>query len=63
MAIKASITEKFTKKLGDPYDAHHIIENHYGGDSKWWNIHPARFPDQHQVGIHGKGSPARELFK
>jgi len=26
-------------------------------------MHPAKFPDEHQGGIHGAGSPSRELFK
>jgi hypothetical protein len=47
---------------GKPYDAHHIIESKYGGPAKWWNIHPARFPDQHQGGIHRAGGIVRELF-
>ncbi|MEL7657801.1 MAG: hypothetical protein AAGU75_18055, partial [Bacillota bacterium] len=58
-----------SEKTGEPirragcyYDAHHIIESSFGGDSTWWNIHPARFPDIHQAGIHGTGSPAYRLF-
>ncbi|RSI14020.1 Ribonuclease YxiD [Streptococcus sanguinis] len=50
------------RKAGSKYDAHHIIENSYGGNNEWWNIHPARFPNEHQAGIHRAGSPARELF-
>lgn len=37
-----------TRRKGDYYDAHHIIENGFGGPHEWWNIHPARYPDQHQ---------------
>ncbi|MGM0219160.1 HNH endonuclease signature motif containing protein [Enterococcus sp. AZ126] len=51
------------RKIGDRYDAHHIIENSFGGNNEWWNIHPAKFPNEHQAGIHKAGSPARELFK
>lgn len=51
------------RSVGDPYDAHHIIENNVSGPHEWWNMHPARFPDQHQKGIHGSGSPSRKLFK
>lgn len=40
------------RKAGSPYDAHHVIENIYGGPHQWWNLTPARFPDQHQGGIH-----------
>ena len=50
-------------KKGQRYDAHHIIENKYGGDNEWWNIHPAAKPQEHQRLIHGKDSPARYLFK
>lgn len=50
------------RKAGQPYDAHHIIESSYGGPNKWWNMHPARFPDQHQQGIHRAGGPASQIF-
>ena len=51
------------RKAGDLYDAHHIIENKYGGDHAWWNITPARFFDEHQAGIHAANGPASRLFK
>ena len=51
------------RKVGDKYDAHHIIEVKYGGDNSWWNITPAKFPDEHQQGIHATKGPARKLFK
>ncbi|MBC1606023.1 hypothetical protein HCJ39_14995 [Listeria rocourtiae] len=54
---------KIIRRTGEKYDAHHIIENTFGGEHEWWNIHPAKFPNEHQAGIHGAGSPARELFK
>ena len=54
---------KIVKDIGEKYDAHHIIENCYEGPHEWWNIYPASFPDEHQKGIHGSGSPCRELFK
>lgn len=53
---------KSFKEKGELYDAHHIIENSYGGEHKWWNIHPAKFPDEHQGGIHGSGAPGNELY-
>jgi uncharacterized protein YukE len=53
---------RLARDVGQPYDAHHIIENNFGGPHEWWNIHPAKFPDEHQAGIHGKGSPAQKLF-
>ncbi|MHC5436244.1 HNH endonuclease signature motif containing protein, partial [Listeria welshimeri] len=56
-------TGKILRRKGDPYDAHHIIENSFGGEHEWWNMHPAKFPNEHQAGIHGAGSPASELFK
>ena len=51
------------RRVGDKYDAHHIIDNSFQGEHEWWNIHPAKFPNEHQSGIHGTGSPANELFK
>ena len=54
---------KVVRKKGQPYDAHHIIENKFEGPHEWWNMHPAKFPDEHQSAIHGTGSPANELFK
>ena len=56
-------TGKVVRKAGDKYDAHHVIENSFGGENEWWNIHPAKFPNEHQSGIHGAGSPANKLFK
>ncbi|WP_061808726.1 ribonuclease YeeF family protein [Rossellomorea vietnamensis] len=53
---------RLLRDIGQPYDAHHIIENNFGGPHEWWNIHPAKFPDEHQAGIHGKGSPSNKLF-
>ncbi|HDR8260599.1 TPA: cytoplasmic protein [Bacillus cereus] len=53
---------RVVRDIGQPYDAHHIIENNFGGPHEWWNIHPAKFPDEHQAGIHGKGSPSNKLF-
>ena len=50
------------REVGDPFDAHHIIENSYGGPHEWWNIHPAATPGQHQGGIHRSGGPASEIF-
>ncbi|MCY7614070.1 T7SS effector LXG polymorphic toxin [Bacillus altitudinis] len=56
-------TGKVIRKKGDKYDAHHIIENTFGGEHEWWNMHPAKFPNEHQAGIQGAGSPANTLFK
>lgn len=51
------------RSKGQPHDAHHVIESSRGGSNEWWNIHPARFPDQHQGGIHRTNSPASKIFK
>ncbi|EEM30888.1 ADP-ribosylating-like toxin [Bacillus thuringiensis] len=51
------------RHVDDPYDAHHFIENAHGGEHEWWNIHPAKFPTEHQGGIHGKEGISKEIFK
>ncbi|MBC2068871.1 T7SS effector LXG polymorphic toxin [Listeria booriae] len=61
--ILSAKSGRVIRKTGEPYDAHHLIENTFGGEHEWWNMHPAKFPDEHQAGIHGTGSPAKELFK
>ncbi|PFL68264.1 hypothetical protein COJ36_13410 [Priestia megaterium] len=53
---------EIARHIGQPYDAHHLIENNFSGPHEWWNIHPAKYPDEHQQGIHGKGAPSRMLF-
>lgn len=50
------------RSAGQPYDAHHIIELSTSGPNEWWNLHPARFPDEHQKGIHAIGRLARQIF-
>ncbi|MGG0334910.1 T7SS effector LXG polymorphic toxin [Priestia aryabhattai] len=55
-------TGEIARHIGQPYDAHHLIENNFSGPHEWWNIHPAKYPDEHQQGIHGKGAPSRMLF-
>ncbi len=46
------------------YQVHHIIPLSVDGPpTKWWNVHPARFPDQHQAGLHRSGGPLNELTK
>jgi len=56
-------TGKVIKKAEKLFDAHHIIEISYGGDNAWWNLFPAKYPIEHQGGIHGAGSIAREIFR
>ncbi|ANN33986.1 cytoplasmic protein [Bacillus thuringiensis serovar coreanensis] len=51
------------RHVDDPYDAHHFIENAHGGEHEWWNMHPARYPNEHQGGIHGKEGISKEVFK
>ncbi|PEL56260.1 cytoplasmic protein [Bacillus wiedmannii] len=51
------------RRVDRPYDAHHLVENAYGGEHEWWNMHPARYPDEHQGGIHAKDTISREIFK
>ncbi|MBN8435691.1 ribonuclease YeeF family protein [Priestia flexa] len=53
---------EIARHIGQPYDAHHLIENNFSGPHEWWNIHPAKYPDEHQQGIHGKGAPSRMVF-
>jgi hypothetical protein len=52
---------KLWKDIGDPYDAHHIIQANHGGPNQWWNLHPSHFLDEHPK-IHGKDSAARKIF-
>ena len=49
-------------KIGKPFDAHEIVPNSHGGPLEWWNITPARFPDQHQAGIHGADSVLNKII-
>ncbi|PES60472.1 ADP-ribosylating-like toxin [Bacillus cereus] len=49
--------------VDDPYDAHYLIENAHGGEHEWWNMHPAKYPTEHQGGIHGKEGISKEVFK
>lgn len=50
------------KKAGQRFDVHHLIESSFGGPNEWWNIHPAAFPYEHQLGIHGIDSLANLVF-
>ena len=50
------------RKAGDLYDAHHIIELNAGGPNEWWNLHPAKFPDEHQSKIHAENGFAVKIF-
>lgn len=50
------------RRAGHPFDAHHVIENSVKGPHEWWNIFPARFPNEHQGGIHAVDSLAKKIF-
>jgi predicted ribonuclease toxin of YeeF-YezG toxin-antitoxin module len=50
------------RREGQPFDAHHVIENSVKGPHEWWNIFPARFPNEHQGGIHAAESLAKKIF-
>ena len=56
-------TEAPVRDVGDYYDVHELIPNSHGGPLEWWNVHPARFPDQHQRIIHGKDSVINKILK
>ena len=53
---------QIVRRAGQPYDAHHIIELSVNGPNKWWNLHPASFPVEHQNLIHGAESMAKKIF-
>ncbi len=48
---------------GGKWDAHELIPNKNGGPIEWWNITPARYPDQHQGGIHAADSAFNNLMQ
>jgi filamentous hemagglutinin len=54
--------ENVLRKAGQQYDAHHLIEVSVKGPNEWWNIHPAKHPNEHQGGIHAAGSLANKIF-
>lgn len=47
---------------GQRYDLHHIILCSWGGDNRWENMVPLRFPEEHQQGIHRKGGVCEKIF-
>ena len=58
--------ETYTDRNGNVknrnYDAHHVVENKFGGKAEWWNITPAMRGFEHQGGIHRAQGPAETLF-
>lgn len=63
---RAGQKETYTDKNGSVktrnYDAHHVIENKFGGKAEWWNITPAMRGVEHQGGIQRTQGPAEKLF-
>ena len=53
---------KMIRRVGDKFDAHHILENSWGGNNVAWNMIPARHPDQHQQQIHRPNGLADRIF-
>ncbi len=53
---------KIVRNVGDRYDCHEIILNSWGSPLEWWNGIPARYPEQHQNGVHRKGGYADKIF-
>ncbi|RSK26539.1 hypothetical protein EJF36_06520 [Bacillus sp. HMF5848] len=50
------------RKAEQRHDAHHVIENSVKGPHEWWNIVPAKFPNEHQGGIHAAESLSKKIF-
>jgi predicted ribonuclease toxin of YeeF-YezG toxin-antitoxin module len=46
---------KIARLKGGRYDAHHLVECSWNGSAEWYNMHPAKHPDEHQWSIHRKG--------
>ncbi|UOO87154.1 VENN motif pre-toxin domain-containing protein [Neisseria arctica] len=61
--VNSSKTGLRIRNIGDKYDVHHIQPLENNGANIWQNITPARYPDQHQGGIHRSGGPLRSLQK
>lgn len=59
----SSKTGRAIKPTGSKYDAHHLQPLENNGGNIWQNITPARYPEQHQGGIHRADGPLRNLQK
>jgi hypothetical protein len=55
-----STNGRVLRLAGQPYDAHHVIPVQNNGPATWWNITPARIPDQHGP-IHRPSGPLGNL--
>ncbi|QJI14819.1 filamentous hemagglutinin N-terminal domain-containing protein [Pseudomonas sp. ADAK22] len=59
---KETYIDKYGNQATRNYDAHHVIENKFGGKAEWWNITPAMRGVEHQGGIHRAQGPAEKIF-
>ncbi|UOO80752.1 hypothetical protein LVJ83_07075 [Uruburuella testudinis] len=59
--VISSKTGRIIKRVGSKYDVHHIQPLENNGGNIWQNITPARYPDQHQGGIHRWDGPLRNI--
>ncbi len=53
---------KMVRLVGQHYDIHETILNSWKSPLVWYNIFPARFPDQHQGLIHRRGGICDQIF-
>ncbi len=54
-------SENLWRTKGSNYDAHHIIEESYGGPPKWWNITPASVTEHIDI-HHGADALIKNVF-
>ncbi|MEE5061970.1 hypothetical protein V2J93_24570 [Pseudomonas alliivorans] len=59
---KETYIDKYGSQAIRNYDAHHVIENKFGGKAEWWNITPAMRGVEHQGGIHRAQGLAEKIF-
>jgi len=52
---------KIARLKGGRYDMHHIVECSWNGSAEWYNMHPAKHPDEHQWNIHRKGGHCDQI--
>ena len=57
-----NVHDKYGNQATRNYDAHHVIENKFGGKAEWWNITPAMRGVEHQGGINRAQGPAEKIF-
>jgi hypothetical protein len=49
-------------RIGDPYEAHHVIPKQIGGPHAWWNMHPVPRPE-HQSVVHASKSFLNQIME